>query len=146
MPIFLLQAVTWCVHYLYTRIQLHFIGKNPGFLFQCGTYANCSAMTPAVACKLPNFLLPTRSNVFITRVEWRKRTFSPYQEFLVVYVQEKRSDGVKPRRSVIMIDRLVNHLGRRQRNPEEPPNTKPQNIYMLSGFVISPPPFFLYGG
>ena len=58
-------------------------------------------------------------DISITRVEWHKITVAPYHEYLLVYVEEKRSDGVKPRKSVIMIEREVSNLVAEKEVPRE---------------------------
>ena len=66
-----------------------------------------------LACTLMQVLLA--DNIFITRIEWCKKKYAPYHEFLVVYVQERgNTDGQPPRESVIAIQRNLGNLERRK--------------------------------
>ena len=130
------QLWNWYTHNLYTQIQIFLMGENRGFLFQTGVRHDSVSYTPHSACATNEIL--GAENIFITHVDWRKRSVSPYHEYLVVYVQEERSDGAKPRKSVVMIEREVSNLVAEE-DSKEPQTKAPTLIFTRDGREMSPP-------
>jgi hypothetical protein len=81
--------------------------QDPGFLFiMDGSKGDLVDLKPSNACGSPTVRLAT--DVFITSVQWRKKTKVPNHEFLICYVEEHcvSHDSI-PRKSIILIDRNV---------------------------------------
>lgn len=83
---------------------------NGGLLFNSAGPGSQGEHLPfPVSCAHGNKTIYFAKDVFVTRVEWRKRTLFPFHEFLVCYVSERQqlAESRTPRVSVITIDRYV---------------------------------------
>ena len=113
------------------------MGSNSGFMFQSVREEAVSLM-PVSASTMPQ-ILRDGPNMFITRVDWGKRRVSPYHEYLVAYVKERKSDGAKPRKSVVMIEREVGDSVADDEDPNGPPARHPYLRIWKDGKEVPPP-------
>ena len=132
----LLYLWSWYKHQIYIRIQSYFMGDNKGFLFSTGAREDRVIHTPGAACDSAEIL---KEDPIVTRVDWGKRKVTPYHEYLVVYIQERKSDGSKPRKSAVMIEHEVSNLVVEDEDPKAPPTNHPNLIFWKNGKQVAPP-------
>jgi hypothetical protein len=107
----ILQLLTWYTRDLLARFHYRDMAhRNKGLLYNKHTPGSgeSSGMccTPSDACGQDIVLLG--GNVFVKRVEWWKKDDSPFHEFLLFFVEEKReSENEFPRKSVFLVDRNI---------------------------------------
>ena len=80
-------------------------------------------------------------NMYITNVDWCKRTGSLYHRFLAAHVKKQtRSDGHIPHKSVIWIDRSISQLGgqKNQKNWKEGWNDGSESVLQGMGLKDLP--------
>jgi hypothetical protein len=93
--------------------------KGPLFNINDGKrYLNPHSFMPTLACNVNEVLLA--SNIFVTCVDWWKKSNSLYHKFLVFYVEERlQSNGKTPRKSVFLIERNASNVSTEPEDLEE---------------------------
>ena len=105
----ILQLCTWYIYDFLTRLRYHRMDSiNHGLLFNISAHEDCVSYKPESACKCPTVY--RAENVFVYQADWCKKIEPPFHEFIVFYVKEKRSDGKRPRLSVVLVDRNVDDV------------------------------------